>query len=129
MVGDARARTLTELRTTNLEWTRFNNGYFLDCFGPSTLKSYMQPVVYALDVKHKAAGIPGTGNEPMSFTYTFDVARFLLAALDLPKWEEEMYCYGEKTTWIAFLKAAEDARGKTISILRVSEFFVDGPRV
>ncbi|KAF5701637.1 hypothetical protein FGLOB1_10085 [Fusarium globosum] len=95
-VGQARGRTLTELRTTDLEWTRFDNGFFLDYYGPPTFKSYMQRVAWAIDIAHKKAGIPGTGNEPMTFTYTFDVAKFVVAALDLPKWEQLMYCYGSK---------------------------------
>ncbi|QGI68561.1 hypothetical protein CEK27_012532 [Fusarium fujikuroi] len=106
-VGQARGRTLTELRTTDLEWTRFDNGFFLDYYGPPTFKSYMQRVAWAIDIANKKAGIPGTGNEPMTFTHTFDVAKFVVAALDLPKWERLMYCYGEKTTWNKVLKQAE----------------------
>ncbi|KAI1037585.1 hypothetical protein LB503_009481 [Fusarium chuoi] len=94
-VGQARGRTFTELRTTNLEWTRFDNGFFLDCYGPPKFKSYMQRVAWAIGIANKKAGIPGTGNEPMAFT-------FVVAALDLPKLEQLMYCYGEKTTWNKF---------------------------
>lgn len=72
----------------------------------------MNRVAWAIDMENKKAGIPGTGNDPMTFTYTFDVARFAVAALDLPKWDELMYCYGDKTTWKEFLKQAEEARGK-----------------
>ncbi|RBR16167.1 hypothetical protein FVER53590_13505 [Fusarium verticillioides] len=92
-VGQARGRTLVELRKTNLEWTRFDNGFFLDYYGPPTLNSYMQRVAWAIDIANKKAGIRGTGNEPMTFTYTFDVAKF--------------------TTWNKVLKQAEDATGKT----------------
>ncbi|CAG7562570.1 unnamed protein product, partial [Fusarium equiseti] len=114
-IGQARGRTLAELRMTNLEWTRFDNSYFLDYYAPpSQLKSHMNRVAWAIDMENKKAGIPGTGNDPMTFTYTFDVARFAVAALDLPKWDELMYCYGDKTTWKEFLKQAEEARGKTM---------------
>lgn len=118
-VGQARGRTLAELRTTNLEWTRFDNGFFLDYYGPPTFKSYMQRVAWAIDIANKKAGIPGTGNEPMTFTYTFDVAKFVVTALDLPKWEQLMYCYGEKTTWNKVLKQAEVATGKTLTVPRL----------
>ena len=111
-VGQARARTLVELRKTKLEWTRFDNGFFLDYYGPPSLKSYMTPVAFAIDMPNKKAGIPGTGDEPMTFTYTFDVAKFMVAALDLPEWDETTYCYGEKISWNEFLKLAEEARGK-----------------
>lgn len=74
----------------------------------------MNRVAWAVDIVNKKAGIPGTGNEPMTFTYTFDVAKFVIATLDLPKWDELMYCYGEKTTWNEFLKQAEEVTGKII---------------
>ncbi|KAF5967094.1 hypothetical protein FCOIX_12143 [Fusarium coicis] len=115
-VGQARGRTLVELGKTDLEWTRFDNGFFLDYYGPPTFKSYMQRVAWVIDIANKKAGIPGTGNEPMTFTYTFDVAKFVVAALDLPKWEQLMYCYGEKTTWNKVLKQAEDAIGSKFDV-------------
>ncbi|EXA30745.1 hypothetical protein BFJ63_vAg16973 [Fusarium oxysporum f. sp. narcissi] len=116
-VGKARGRTLATLRTTDLEWTRFDNGFFLDYYGPpSLLKSYMNRVAWAVDIVNKKAGIPGTGNEPMTFTYTFDVAKFVIATLDLPKWDELMYCYGEKTTWNEFLKQAEEVTGSKFDV-------------
>lgn len=106
---------MAELRGTELEWTRFHNGYFLDYYGPpSSLKSYMTRVAWAVDVASKKAGIPVTGDEPMTFTYTFDVAKFAVAALDLPKWDELTYCYGDKLTWNEFLGLAEEARGKVM---------------
>ncbi|KAH7232274.1 fungal-specific transcription factor domain-containing protein [Fusarium redolens] len=86
LVGQARGRTLVELRATDLEWTRFDNGFFIDYYGPTSLKSYMKRVAWAIDI-------------------------FVVAALDLPKWEELMYCYGEKTTWNKVLKQAEEATG------------------
>ncbi|KAH7230678.1 uncharacterized protein BKA55DRAFT_696595 [Fusarium redolens] len=116
-VGKARGRTLATLRTTDLEWTRFDNGFFLDYYGPpSLLKSYMNRVAWAIDIVNKKAGIPGTGNEPMTFTYTFDVAKFVIATLDLPKWDELMYCHGEKTTWNEFLKQAEEVTGSKFDV-------------
>ncbi|KAH8894584.1 NAD(P)-binding protein [Thozetella sp. PMI_491] len=111
-----REATLAELRKTKLRWTRFHNGFFLDYYGPPSLKSYMTPTPFAVDVANKIAGIPGTGNEPMTFTYTFDLAKFVVAALDLPKWDETTCCYGEKITWNEFLKLAEDARGSKFKV-------------
>ncbi|RGP77128.1 nmra-like family [Fusarium longipes] len=116
LVGQARARSIDELRKSDLEWTQINNGFFLDYYGPPSLKSYMRRVAWSIDMVNKKAGIPGTGDEPMTFTYTFDVARFVVAALDLPSWEEVMYCYGEKTTWNEFLMQAEEARGTKFEV-------------
>jgi hypothetical protein len=106
-----REAVMNELRKTDLEWTRIHNGYFLDYFGMPHIESHMTPVAFGIDVANKAAAIPGTGEDVMSFTYTKDVAKFVVAALDLPKWDEALYCYGDKTTWNELLSIAEEVRG------------------
>lgn len=111
-----REAAFNELRKTDLEWTRFVNGYFLDYYGIPYVKTHLGPGNFALDIASKMAGIPGTGNETMTFTYTFDVAKFVAAFLDMPKWEETTYCYGDKTTWNEFVKLAEEARGSKFTV-------------
>lgn len=73
---------------------------------------------FVIDVANKMAAIPGTGNDVMTFTYTFDVARFVRAALDLPagEWPETSVVIGDKLTFNDFLKLAEEARGKFLSL-------------
>jgi nucleoside-diphosphate-sugar epimerase len=67
---------------------------------------------FAVDMSSKKAAIPGTGNEMIALTYSYDVAKFVTAYLDAPKWEELTYVYGEKTTWNEFIKVAEEVTGK-----------------
>lgn len=105
---------MAELKRTDLEWTRLHNGYFMDYYGIPHIESNMQPVAFGLDMNYKAAGIPGTGDDKVSFTYTKDVAKFVVAALDLEKWDEALFCYGDVTTWNEFLKLAEEVRGQFI---------------
>ena len=52
---------MEELRTTDLQWTVFINGIFLDYFGMPHIKSYLKPNVFVIDVENKAAAIPGDG--------------------------------------------------------------------
>ncbi|RFU28645.1 hypothetical protein B7463_g7672, partial [Scytalidium lignicola] len=112
-----REATLAELRKTNFEWTRFVNGFFLDYYGFPYLKSYLQlPASFVLDIEHKVAAIPGTGNEPMSLIYTIDLAKFVVASLDVQNWEETTYCYSDSTTWNEFLKLIEEARGAKFTV-------------
>jgi hypothetical protein len=61
---------------------------------------------------HRAAAIPGTGDGIISFTYSYDLARFVEAALGLPRWDEEMYCYSECCSLITVVRLAEEATGK-----------------
>lgn len=70
------------------------------------------PMTFVVDIANKVAAIPGTGNDIVSFTYTFDVAKFVVKLLDLPKWEETTYVYGDKATLNELVKIAEEARGK-----------------
>lgn len=106
-------QAVEELRKTDLEWTRVCNGYFLDYYAMPHLKSHLTtfPANLAIDVANKVAGIPGTGDDPLTFTYTYDVGRFVAEALTLPKWEEDTYIIGEEATLNQLLAYAEEARG------------------
>lgn len=106
-----RMATLEALKKTNLEWTQFQNGYFMDYYGMPHVESNIKPLTFILDVANKAASIPGTGDEVMTFTYTKDLAKFVVAALGLPEWVYPTVCYSEKTTWNKALKLAEECRG------------------
>lgn len=112
--------TIEALQKTDLEWTQFQNGYFVDYYGMPYVESYLKPLTFILDVANKAASIPGTGNEVMTFTYTKDLAKFVVAALKLSKWKYPMVCYSDKTTWNKALKLAEEARGMVSLILHVT---------
>jgi len=111
-------QSLAELSKTNLEYTCVNNGYFLDYWGVPKVKSYLQPIILVVDMQSNVAAIPGSGNVPVAFTHTFNVARYVAASLDLQKWEKESYIVGDKVTWNGFVKIAEAAKGKSpISLL------------
>ncbi|KAH7127739.1 hypothetical protein B0J13DRAFT_645737 [Dactylonectria estremocensis] len=96
---------------SNLVSTVVQNGYFMDYWGVPVVKSYMQPSTSILDIPNAAAGIPGTGNEPIIFSHTTDVAKFVAALLDSDEWDPVSYVVGDKLTWNEFLGFAEDVRG------------------
>ncbi|RAK96090.1 NAD(P)-binding protein [Aspergillus ibericus CBS 121593] len=104
------------LRASRLQWTIFVNGIFLDYFGPPTLRSYLKPNVFVVDLESRVAAIPGDGNVPVTFTYTFDLARFVVAALDLPEWPEESRVVGDELTWNEFVGPAESILGTKFTI-------------
>ncbi|KPM35283.1 hypothetical protein AK830_g11276 [Neonectria ditissima] len=99
-----------KLRQTSLEWTEVVVGFFLDYWGMPHIKSHMTTTVPVIDIANKFAGIPGTGNEVIAFSYTFDVARTVSHVLELDAWEEVTYVV-DKLTWNQFLHLAEEARG------------------
>ncbi|EAW24540.1 NmrA-like family protein [Aspergillus fischeri NRRL 181] len=102
------------LKESGLQWTVFLNGIFLDYFGPPELKSHLKPNVFVLDMKNRVAAIPGNGNVPVSFTYSYDLARFVVAALDLEEWQEESRVVGDTLTWHEFVALAEEIRGQCL---------------
>ncbi|EXF79384.1 hypothetical protein CFIO01_02119 [Colletotrichum fioriniae PJ7] len=97
--------------TTTLEWSSFTVGYFLDYYGMPHVKTNLPPFLVAVDVANKIARIPGTGNDVITFTYTYDVANVVAIMLDAAKWQEETIVVGDKATWNEFLQLAEDIRG------------------
>ena len=60
---------------------------------------------------NNAAAISGSGNTPVVFTHTIDVAKFVAASLDLDKWDKRFFVKGDKLTWNEFLQLAEKAKG------------------
>lgn len=104
---------IVALKKADLEWTVIYNGLFLDYFTMPHIKTHLSPNVIALDIAHKHAAIPGTGQVPITFTYTHDVAKFIVMALDLPKWDHESRIVGDTLTWNEFLKVAEETLGKS----------------
>jgi hypothetical protein len=92
------------LKRTNLKWTRIATGFFLDYWGMPHIKTHLTPFPWAVDVLNKVAAIPGTGNEVISMTYSFDLARLIVRILDTD--------VGEDITFNELVRWAEEARGK-----------------
>jgi hypothetical protein len=85
------------------------------------IPSYLTPLVIFIDMAHKVAALPGTnGEEIVSFTYTQDLGKFVVKALDLESWEESMGCYSENTSFKRVLEAAEEACGSYPSSIPIS---------
>ncbi|KAL4937925.1 hypothetical protein BDV06DRAFT_215518 [Aspergillus oleicola] len=99
------------LKASHLEFTLLYSGIFLDYFGGPQLKSYLKPNVFVVDLVNKVATIPGDGNTPVAFTYTFDLAKFIFASLELEQWPEESKVVCDSLTWNEFVSLAEKTLG------------------
>ncbi|OHW97499.1 NmrA-like family protein [Colletotrichum incanum] len=113
----AKKAALTTLKTTSLEWTVVYNGFFLDYFGTPRVKSYMDDVAFFIDVANDAASIPGSGDVPVVFTHTFDVARFVAALLEHTDWRPESYIIGDKLTFNDLVRLAEKIKGNVFTVV------------
>ncbi|KAJ4306156.1 hypothetical protein N0V88_000952 [Collariella sp. IMI 366227] len=108
------------LEATSLEYTSVLNGYFTDYFVVPKIKSYMFPMALVLDIANDFAAIPGSGDVPVVFTHTFDVARLVVALVTQPKWEKESYIIGDRVTWNEFLRLAEEVKGTKFTVVHDS---------
>ncbi|KAG4440174.1 hypothetical protein IFR05_004319 [Cadophora sp. M221] len=102
---------IVELKKTHLEHTKITNGYFADYFGMPKFKSYMSPIVLVLDIGHKVAAIPGSGNTPVVMTTTADVGKFVVASMGLEKWSETSFVVGDRKSFNDILAIAEKVTG------------------
>ncbi|KAM0190118.1 hypothetical protein ACHAPI_009630 [Fusarium lateritium] len=116
-VAQAKLNIIAALEaTSSLEYTVVLNGYFADYWVTPKVKSYQDPLPLVVDIANNFAAIPGSGNELVTFTHTFDVAHFVAALLGASKWDKESYIIGDKVSWNQFVQYAEEAKGVKFTI-------------
>ncbi|USP76414.1 SwnR [Curvularia clavata] len=85
-----------------LEWTLVCVGWFTDYFMPVNNR-YISDIgeLHPIDWVNRKIVIPGTGNEPVDFTWARDVAKGLSALLEAPQgsWEPYTFMSGERSCW------------------------------
>ncbi|RSL57706.1 hypothetical protein CEP53_006377 [Fusarium sp. AF-6] len=115
-IAKAKLAVTAALEKTSLEYTSWLTGYFADYYIAPHIPSHMTILRVVIDMENNAAAIPGTGDVPVAFTYTVDLAKFVAASLSLPKWQPETYLTGDKLTWNQLLQLAETAKGTKFSV-------------
>ncbi|RTE78491.1 hypothetical protein BHE90_007027 [Fusarium euwallaceae] len=113
-IPDFSAVTLAELEAAiGIEYTIVTNGHFSDYYGYPKVKSYLKHAGFLVDIRNKTAAIPGSGNDKVVFTYSFDVARFVDALISTCKeWPKRSVIIGDVITMNDLVKVAEEARGE-----------------
>ena len=108
----AKLNYIRALESTSLEYTVVNNGVFMDYWVAPHVKTYLGGGIdFVIDMANKTAAIPGTGDTPLVFTYSFDIGNLVAALLTLPTWEKGSFIVDDRVTWNQFLAIAEEARG------------------
>ncbi|RGP67060.1 isoflavone reductase like irl [Fusarium longipes] len=105
-----------ELRKTNLEWTSIHNGFFVDFWGSSATKTYLPNAATFIDIPNRKAAIPGSGDVPVTFTFSKDVARYVAAYLDAERWEQRTFIVGDKVTLNHMVEIAEEVTGDKFTV-------------
>ncbi|EXL91526.1 hypothetical protein FOIG_15279 [Fusarium odoratissimum NRRL 54006] len=112
------AATLAVLSQTKLEYTVVSNGHFSDYYGYPIVKTYLKHAAFLVDIANKTTAIPGSGQDKIAFTYSFDVTRFVDALVNTKdKWPKHSVIIGEKITANKIVAIAEDARGERFSVV------------
>ncbi|GKT67028.1 NmrA-like family protein [Colletotrichum tofieldiae] len=88
----------------------------MDYWGMPHIKSHMPAFKWAFDIENHQAVIPGSGNDIVSVTYTIDLARFIVRALDVKDWPEFSIVVGSDLTLNEALPKIESVRGKKFNV-------------
>ncbi|KAI0515271.1 hypothetical protein F5B22DRAFT_195269 [Xylaria bambusicola] len=87
---------------TDVEWTLVCLGWLADYFLP-TKNRYIKDIsgFHPINWEGNKIVIPGTGNEPVDFTWARDVATALASLVAAPKgsWEPYTFMSGERSSW------------------------------
>ncbi|KAM0459977.1 hypothetical protein ACHAO4_002103 [Trichoderma viride] len=108
------------VKKSGLEYTRFINGLWLNIWAAEAPKEgavgrsgYLGPPLI-VDIKAGTASIPGDGSSKMAFTDMRDIGKYVNAALDFEKWEEDSIIVGEKLSINEFIEKVERITGKSL---------------
>ncbi|KAK1834903.1 hypothetical protein QBC39DRAFT_431229 [Podospora conica] len=103
-------------KTTNLEHTAIQVGFLIDYWTNPKIKSYLAPITAVIDIPANVAVIPGSGNTPVTFIHSADLAKMTVASLDLAKWDPIATAVGDNVTWNEFVRLVEEVRGTKIAV-------------
>lgn len=84
----------------------------MDYWGMPHVKTNLQPYRFGIDISSRTAAIPGDGNDVMCMTYTYDMAQYMIKALDLDEWPEFSIVVGDQITYNQILAIVEKILGE-----------------
>ena len=72
------------------------------------IQTHLKTAPFAVDIMSQQAAIPGDGTARVTFTYSYDVARFVVRLLSDESWPRESRIAGDVLTWNEFVRTAEE---------------------
>ena len=76
------------------------------------IQSNLQPYSFGINIANRSAAIPGNGDDVICMTYSYDMANYLVRALDLDEWPEFSVIVGDEVTYNQILEMAEEFTGE-----------------
>ncbi|KAM5362102.1 hypothetical protein ACJA88_014175 [Fusarium oxysporum] len=114
--GPPKAAVMDFLKTTDLEYSAWYTGFFIDYYVSPPLKSPLDHWTVFIDIANRTAALPGSGDVPVAMSYTMDVAKFVAGSLSLSKWERETLIYNDKLTMNQYVQVVEEVRREKIQV-------------
>ncbi|CAD0108151.1 unnamed protein product [Aureobasidium uvarum] len=101
------------VRKSGLQYTRFDCGIFMNTFatgtpyGESEALANLRPWNFVINMKAGTAELPASGDDKIVFTEMNDVARFVIASLELQIWPGVSGMRGDVKTYREVIAIAE----------------------
>ncbi|KAI1915123.1 hypothetical protein LOZ61_001798 [Ophidiomyces ophidiicola] len=130
------ATSLSLLQQSGMEYTVFTCGIFYERFAPGGMAAFQlgrgsyidQEGEYLINVRSMKADIPYLSdgrNSVVCMTSAQDVARAVVAALDLPRWPTEFTMYGERTYLTNLVGIVETVFSRPVQMSFLSDDMLD----
>ena len=116
--ANKKVELLAQLKTSSLEWTTILLGLLTDFWVSPGVPSYTSALAFFVDIANNVAALPGTGEDHLVFTHSFDVAKFVAALTTLPagSWKNESLVQGDRLTTKELVKVAEQVKGTDFKV-------------
>lgn len=87
----------------------------MDYWGMPNVRTRLKPLAYAVDIPNRRAIIPGDGNNVVTFTYSYDMAKFIAKLLSTEEWPELAFMGGDDLTLNELVKMGEEISGMMLT--------------
>ncbi|CAD0095813.1 unnamed protein product [Aureobasidium vineae] len=107
---------------SGLQYTRFDCGIFMNTFATGTpygeieALANLRPWNFVINMKAGTAEVPASGNDKIVFTEMNDVARFVIASLELEVWPEVLDMRGDVKTYREAISIAKKVQRRRFLI-------------
>lgn len=108
------------VKQSGLEYTNFACGIFMNGLSTGTPKGEekalagLRPWNFIFNVKSGTADIPGDGSSLVTFTEIHDICRFIVASVDLDRWDEINGTVGQTLSFNDVVDIIESVTGRKV---------------
>lgn len=115
-----------------VKWTLVNQGWLGDYFvlPINASGTYIRPFPsgWPIDYGQKTARVIDSGEQPVTFTASRDMAKAVTRLIAHEEWPDHTYVFGETTTWNKAIAKAEKAYGCSFKVCPAIELVLFGMR-